>query len=57
VKMPQQEAIIARRILPVLASILFLAMNLPTRPDFTIARGATTRCVIVQQPGATLAET
>lgn len=36
--------------------ILLLALNLPARADFAIARGGSARCVIVQQPGATLAE-
>ena len=34
----------------------FWRLNLPARADFTIAKGGSARCVIVQQPGATLAE-
>ena len=54
--MPQQKAIVARLVTPALVWILVLAVNLPARADFTIARGGKARCVIVQQPGATLAE-
>jgi hypothetical protein len=54
--MPHQKAIVARLVSVASVLILLLAMNLPARADFTIARGGTTRCVIVQQPGATLAE-
>jgi len=36
--------------------ILLLGLSLPARAEFTIARGGVARCVIVQQPGATLAE-
>jgi hypothetical protein len=56
VKMPHKKATVARLISPALASILLLAVNLPARADFTIAKGGKARCVIVQQPGATLAE-
>lgn len=36
--------------------MLLLALNLPARADFTIAKGGKARCIIVQQPGATLVE-
>ncbi len=39
-----------------LICLLFLALNLPTRAEFTIASRGKAACVIVQQPGATLAE-
>ena len=55
-KMLQHRAIVARLITPALVSILLLAVSLPARADFTIARAGMARCVIVQQPGATLAE-
>src|SRR5208283_4350014 len=51
-----QKAIVARLISPALVWILMLAVNPSARADFTIARGGKARCVIVQQPGATLAE-
>ena len=54
--MLQHRAIVARLITPALVSILLLAVSLPARADFTIARAGMARCVIVQQPGATLAE-
>ena len=41
---------------PGLIWVLFLALSAPARADFTVARGGNARCVIVQQPGATLAE-
>ena len=55
-KMLQQKAIVARTLSPALVSVLLLGVNLPARADFTIAKGGRARCVIVQQPGATLAE-
>ena len=55
-KMLQQKAIVARLLSPALLWILLLAVNPSARADFTIARGGKARCVIVQQPGATLAE-
>ncbi len=54
--MLQQKAIVARLMSPAFVWILLLAVALPARADFTIARGGKARCVIVQQPGATLAE-
>ena len=54
--MLQQKAIVARTLSPALVSVLLLGVNLPARADFTIAKGGRARCVIVQQPGATLAE-
>src|ERR1035441_11051628 len=41
---------------PGVICVLLLALSLPARADFSIARGGSARCVIVQQPGATLAE-
>ena len=55
-KMLQQKAIVARLMSPALVSVLLLGVNLPARADFTIAKGGKARCVIVQQPGASLAE-
>jgi len=54
--MLQQKAIVARLMSPALVSVLLLGVNLPARADFTIAKGGKARCVIVQQPGASLAE-
>jgi hypothetical protein len=54
--MPPQKATVARLKSPALALILLLALCLPARAGFTIASGGSARCVIVQQPGATLAE-
>ena len=54
--LPEQKATVARLKSPALVWILLLALSLPARADFTIAKGGRARCVIVQQPGATLAE-
>jgi hypothetical protein len=56
VKMPSQKATVARLKSLALVLILLLALNLPARADFTVAKGGSARCVVVQQPGATLAE-
>ena len=40
----------------VLASVLVFGLILPARADFSIAKGGKASCVIVEQPGATLAE-
>lgn len=40
----------------VLASVLAFGLSLSARADFSIAKGGKATCVIVQQPGATLAE-
>jgi len=50
------KAIVPRLKSPALIWIFLLALNLPAWAEFTIARGGKARCVIVQQPGATLAE-
>jgi hypothetical protein len=54
--MPHQKAIVARLLSPALVWILLLAVSLSARADFTIAKGGKALCVIVQQPGASLAE-
>jgi hypothetical protein len=41
---------------PILLWIFLLAVRLPVQADFTIAQGGKARCVIVEQAGATLAE-
>ena len=56
VKMLQKKALVARFISPALVWILILTVSLSARADFTIAKGGKARCVIVQQPGASLAE-
>jgi hypothetical protein len=53
---PTQHAIVARLKSLALACLLPLALSLPARAEFTIAKGGSARCVIVQQSGATLAE-
>lgn len=50
------KAILPLLISPALTCLLLLALALPARADFAIARSGKARCVIVQQPGATLAE-
>jgi hypothetical protein len=56
VKTPQHTATVAHHQTPALVCMLLLALNLPARADFTIAKGGKARCIIVQQPGATLVE-
>jgi hypothetical protein len=53
---PAQQATVARLKSPALACILLFALNLPAWAEFSIAKGGSARCVIIQQPGATLAE-
>src|ERR1017187_4612688 len=52
----EHKAILARVNLPILTCLLLLALAVPVRAGLTITRGGSARCIIVQQPGATLAE-
>ena len=55
-KTPQQKIIVARFLSPALVWLFVMAGSLAARGDFAIASGGKASCVIVQQPGATLAE-
>src|ERR1035437_2288766 len=51
-----RKSTLARVIWPAFIWIFFLALAVPVRADFPIASRGKAACVIVQQPGATLAE-
>ncbi|HOX57360.1 MAG TPA: DUF4838 domain-containing protein [Candidatus Paceibacterota bacterium] len=53
---PQQRRNLAQTVLPGLVSVLMLVPAVPARAAFSIAKGGKAQCVIVQQPGATIAE-
>ena len=52
----KHKAILARLTPPALTCLLLFALALPVRAGLTITRGGSARCIIVQQPGASLAE-
>ena len=55
--MPSEyQAILARVTPPIFTCLLLVALAPPVQAGLTISRGGSARCVIVQQPGASLAE-
>ncbi len=53
---PERRKNVARAVLPGLVSVLLLGAGVPVEAAYKIARGGKASCVIMQQPGATLAE-